>query len=96
MLEDPSDRMGGSTITISGAELAEWEKLCFKISLVEQLQFSRSNRRVADANLSRIDRFHVDQFFWDSGGSLGIMLGTNFLGSCTSKADFEIVISCIS
>ena len=33
MLEDPSDRMGGSTITISGAELAEWEKLCFKFSL---------------------------------------------------------------
>ena len=63
MLEDPSNSMGGSTITISGAELAEWEILCFKFSLqdlwfmqsfarrVESLKFSRSKRRVADANL---------------------------------------------
>ena len=33
MLEDPSDRMGGSTVTISGAEFAEWENLCFKFNL---------------------------------------------------------------
>ena len=33
MLEDPSNRMGGSTVTISGTELAEWEKLCFKFNL---------------------------------------------------------------
>ena len=33
MLADPSDLMGGSIITISGAELAGWEKLCFKFSL---------------------------------------------------------------
>ena len=94
MLEDPSDRMGGSTVTISGAEFAEWENLCFKFNLqefmksfarrVESLQFCRSSRQVGDANLSRIDKFHADQFFWELRGSLGIMLGTNFVdhGAC--------------
>ena len=41
MLEDPSDRMGGSTVTISGSELAEWEKLCFKFNL-QDLWFIQS------------------------------------------------------
>ena len=27
MLEDPADRCGGSTLTISGQELANWERL---------------------------------------------------------------------
>ena len=33
MLENPFDRMGGSAITISGAELVEWKKFCFKFKL---------------------------------------------------------------
>ena len=41
MLEDPFDRMGGSTVTILGAELAEWETLCFKFS-VQNLWFMQS------------------------------------------------------
>ena len=102
MLENPSDCMGGSTVTISGAELVEWEKLCFKFSLqelwfmqsfarrVESLQFSRSNRPVADANLSRIVRFHADLFFWDLGGSLGIMPGTNFLDHAPAKLTLKL------
>ena len=44
MLEDPSNSMGGSTITISGAELAEWEILCFKFSL-QDLSFMQSFAR---------------------------------------------------
>ena len=102
MLEDPSDYMGGSTVTILGAELAEWETLCFKFSVqnlwfmqsfarrVESLQFSHSNRRVADANLSRIDRFHADQFFGDLGGSLGIVPSTNFSDHAPVKLTLKL------
>ena len=102
MLEDPSDRMGGSIVTISSSELVEWEKLCFKFNLqdlwfiqsfarrVESLQFSRSNRRVADANLSRIDRFYADQFFWELGGALGIVPGTNFSDHAPVKLTLKL------
>ena len=30
MIESPIDRLGGSSITISGSQLREWEKLMFK------------------------------------------------------------------
>ena len=87
MLEDPCDRVSGSTIAISGAELVEWEILCVKFNLqdlwfmqslvrrVDSLQFSRIKRRVSHFNLSRIDRY---QFFWDLDGYLGIVLSTTF------------------
>ena len=39
-----SGRMGGSTVTISGAELIEWENLCFKFSL-QDLSFMQSFAR---------------------------------------------------
>lgn len=33
MLEDASDRQGGSSVTIQGEELASWERLCFGLRL---------------------------------------------------------------
>ena len=64
---------------------------------VESLQFSRSNMRVADGNLSRIIpevscRSIFLGFRWIFRDSAGYKL----FGSCTSKADFEIAISCFS
>ena len=32
MLEDPFDRMGGSTVTISGAELAQWKNYALNLA----------------------------------------------------------------
>ncbi len=90
MLEDPADRCGGSTLTISGQELANWERLSLSLRISdawhlhsfskerESLSFSRSDRRLAGANLSRIDRFYVSDSFADKGGSIKIMSGTVF------------------
>ena len=44
----------------------------------DSLIYSRSNRRSAALNLSRIDRFYVDPFFGERGGYVGIILGTSF------------------
>ena len=58
MLENPQDRRGGSMATIQGLELAHWERLVFKLRLVdtwhlgnirrgtESLRFSRSDQRI--------------------------------------------------
>ena len=90
MIESPSDRLGGSSTTISGLELREWEKLIFKYEVTDlwhiptfsrmpdSLLYSRSNRRSVALNLSRIDRFYADSFFWDRGGYVGIISGTSF------------------
>lgn len=40
--------------------------------------FSRSDRRIGRANLSRIDRFYVDPVIERFGGSIGILAGTSF------------------
>ena len=42
------------------------------------LEFSRSNRRQLEANLSRLDRFYVSELFQETGGHLGILGGTRF------------------
>ena len=55
--------------------------LCRTYGLCSLLQ-EGSNTHVVDAKLSRIDRFHADKVFWDLGGSLGIVSGTNFSVSC--------------
>ena len=90
MIESPSDRLGGSSTTISGLELREWEKLIFKYEVTDlwhiptfsrmpdSLLYSRSNRRSVALNLSRIDRFYADSFFWDRGGYVGIISSTSF------------------
>ena len=44
----------------------------------ESLSFSRSDRRLAGANLSSIDRFYVSDSFSDKGGSIKMMSGTVF------------------
>ena len=45
----------------------------------ESLRFSRSNRRLSSANLSRIDKFYVSESFANNnGGSVKIMLETVF------------------
>ena len=90
MLEDVQDRQGGSSRIISGSEFREWEKLCMSLQLVdlwsvqsfnripESLSFSRSDRRLAGVNLSRLDRFYGDVFMWTRGGQLGILPGFSF------------------
>ena len=90
MLEDVQDRQGGSLRIISGAEFREWERLCMSLGLVdlwsvqsfsrlpESLSFSRSDRRIAGVNLSRLDRFYGDAFMWNRGGQLGIIPGCSF------------------
>jgi hypothetical protein len=56
MLEVPADRVGGNAITVHGRELAAWERLVFKLRILDvwyashfsrtsgSLQFSRSSR----------------------------------------------------
>ena len=39
---------------------------------------NNSNRGSVALNLSRIDRFYADSFFWDRGGYVGIVFGTSF------------------
>ena len=90
MIESPIDRLGGSSVTISGPELRDWEKLIFKYEVTDLWHistFSRmpdsllylcSNRKSDALNLSRIDRFYADSFFWDCGGYVGIISGTSF------------------
>ena len=58
MVEDPIDRSGGSLATIQGRELAAWEKLSFKLrvldvwhegnffKLLNSLNFSCSNKGI--------------------------------------------------
>ena len=67
MLEDLSDRLGGTSQTLAGTELYEWERLIFSLDLVDlwhvpsfvriqdSLAYSRSNRRDSHTNLSRLD-----------------------------------------
>eukprot|EP00250_Pteridium_aquilinum_P022375 c25362_g1_i1 orf=3-2321(-) len=88
MLEDAHDRQGGSLCTIQGAESVAWERLCLHLRVTDawitdafermpaSLDFSRSDRRVGVANLSRIDRFYVDEWAIGRGGEVGILAGT--------------------
>ena len=90
MLEDGCDRLGGTSQTISGLELYEWERLIFSLGLLDlwhvssftriqdSLEYSRSDRRQSHANLSRLDRFYADKFLWDKGGSIGIIPSFSF------------------
>ena len=90
MLEDVGDRLGGTSQTISGSELYEWERLTFSLGLMDlwhvssfvrihdSLAYSRSDRREAHTNLSRLDRFYADKFLWEKGGSIGIIPSFSF------------------
>ena len=90
MIEDPLDRRGGSAATIHGEELANWERMCLKLCILdawhmpnvyrsqESLCFSRSDRRIGGTNLSRLDRFYVGEAFVSNGGTITIMPGTTF------------------
>ena len=90
MMESPTNSLGGSSISISGSELREREKLMFKYEVTDlwhiptfsrmhySLLYPRSNQRSIALNLSRIDRFYVDSLFWDRGGYVGIVFGTSF------------------
>ena len=88
MLEDASDRRGGSQTTVHGSELAAWEDLCMTLRIEDvwhhpafvrdqhSLLFSRSDRRVGGTNLSRLDRMYVSDFFGSRGGTISIIAGT--------------------
>ena len=88
MIEDASDRIGGTTTTISGGEAKCWDSFSFAFGLLDlwkvqsfsriqgSLHFSRSDGSVVSATLSRLDRFYASSFFWDAGGSLGIIPGS--------------------
>ena len=90
MIEDPEDRSGEGGVTVHGLELSAWERFTISRRLVDvwhlpsfgklhnSLRFSRSDRRVNGANLSRIDRIYVDDLFAEIGGSVGIYPGTTF------------------
>ena len=101
MIEVPSDRIGGSHVTIHGSELASWERLCMSLRIDDvwhhegfgreqgSLLFSRSDRRIGGSNLSRIDRFYVSDWLGARGGSTGILAGT----SMSDHAPAVLVIS---
>ena len=90
MLEDPIDRMGGSSTTIHGHELAMSEQFVFSLQMLDawhtpsivytntSLLFSRSDRRVNGTNLARLDRFYVSGKFISTTGIIHIMSGTTF------------------
>mgnify|MGYP002774994443 FL=1 len=91
MLEQPSDRVGGSNSTIHGRELAAWERLVFKTRILDAwnvcsfsrlngtLLFSRSNRRNVDGQLSLRDSTNlsrIDRYYIsDYFGSEGGFIG---------------------
>ena len=64
MIESLNDRRGGGNTTIFGQELACWERLCFKLRVMDvwhsqsfmkkdlSLAFSRSDRRNEGVNVS--------------------------------------------
>ena len=88
MIEDASNRIGGTTTTISGWEAKCWDSFSFAFGLLDlwkvqsfshiqgSLNFSRSNGSVVSAPLSQLDRFYANSFFWDVGGSLSIIPGS--------------------
>ena len=43
-----------------------------------------------DANLSRIDKLHADQFSWELGGSLRIVSGTNLSDHAPIKLTLKL------
>ena len=83
MIEAPSDRIGGSHVTVHGSELAAWERICMTLRIDDvwhhedfgrghgSLLFSRSDRRIGGSNLSWIDRFYVSDWIGARGGSVG-------------------------
>ena len=100
MVEDVSDRVGGTSQTVAGSELYEWERLIFALGLMDvwhvssfvrlqdSLEYSRSDRREVHTNLSRLDRFYADKFIWDKGGSIGILPSFSF----SDHAPLRIII----
>ena len=88
MIEEASDRRGGSISTITGREARAWDSFCFSFGLLDlwnihsisrmqgSLHFSRSNGSMVAANLARLDRFYASSFFWEASGSMGIIPGT--------------------
>lgn len=82
MLEDASDRQGGSSVTIQGEELASWERLCFGLWLLSDAwhvdEIARASGRIGGSNLSRLDRWYVDEWAGRRGGTVGILAGTTF------------------
>jgi hypothetical protein len=87
MIEDPVNKKGGSSVTISREELAAWERSCLKLRILDvwfipnvyryngSLQFSR---RIGGANLPRVDRFYVDDVVVPHDRSVNIMSGITF------------------
>ena len=72
MIEDPEDKSGERGAIVHGLELSAWEKVTISRRLLDvwklpsfeklhnSLTFSRSDKRLNGANLSRIDRIYVD------------------------------------
>ena len=56
MLEDPQDRRGGSRLTIQGQELANWERLVFKLRISDAWHLSNIQRGAGSLQFSRSDR----------------------------------------
>ena len=55
MLEDPQDRRGGSMTTIQDLELAHWERLVFKLRLVDTWHLGNIRRGTESLRFSRSD-----------------------------------------
>ena len=48
----------------------------------DSLQFSQSDSRIGGVNLSRLDRFYVDDAWLPRGGTINIMSDITFFRSC--------------
>ena len=100
MIEDVQDSQGGSLWYYLWIKFREWERLCLSLQLVdvwsvhsfnrlpESLSFSRTDRRLAWVNLSRLHRFYGDAFMWNRGDQLGIILGCSFSNHSPLKLKF--------
>ena len=55
MLEDPSDRMGGSHVTVQGSELAAWERLCMTLQITDVWQHEAFSRSQGSLSFSQSD-----------------------------------------
>ena len=102
MLEDVQDSQGGSLWYYLWIKFREWGRLCLSLQLVdvwsvhsfnrlpESLSFSRTDRRLAWVNLSRLHRFYGDAFMWTRAGQLGITFGCSFSYHSPLKLKFSL------
>jgi hypothetical protein len=106
IIESCNDRCGGSSYIIHGQKLADWEKLCVRFRLEDAwtiqdfskdprlLMYSRSDRRILGATLSRIDRIYIRCWWYDQDYFKYLFYRSCASDSSTSKWNNKKPLEC--